>query len=143
MIVLVVFLCLVSGEPNLKNDEGSSWLGTPFNPFTYGPFLSEKSNVGADFLEQKGVQSLYDRRTSVFQTFQEVSTVEDYYEASQLDVDASGGYKIFSGSASFEEKQTFNHSDLTQHRLFVGVVKETTRFVVIDHHDKNLTASWQ
>lgn len=145
---LFIFLFVSFCQSFQKNDEGGSWLGTSFNPFTYehgspvlemGSFISDE---GSDFKEQSNVQSIYDRQTSIVQTFKEVTTVQDYYESSQFDVEASGGFDIFSGSASFKETQSFNHSDLTQHRMFVGSVKETTRYLVFDHNAKNLTKGW-
>lgn len=76
------------------------------------------------------------------QTFREVSTVDEYYKSTSLEVSASGGFSIFSGSANFKETQTFNHSDLRQHRMFIGQVKETVKFLVFDHNGKNLSSSW-
>lgn len=142
-----ILFCKASAETK-KNDEGGSWLGTSFNPFTYehnvpildmGPFIFDE---GSDFKEQSGVQSIYDRHTTIYQTFKEVSTVQDYYESSEIDVEASGGFDIFSGSASFKETNSFNHSDLTQHRMFIGTVKQTTRFLVVDYVTKNVTCAW-
>lgn len=146
-VLLIVFV--VSSVCQQKNDEGASWLGTSFNPFTYehgapildmGVFVDDS---GLDFKKQKGVESIYDRHTSILQTFKEVTTISDYYVATEMDVEASGGFSIFSGSASFKESQTYNHSDLTQHRMFVGIVKETIRFLVTNYREKNLTKSWQ
>lgn len=75
MFFIFLFLCLTTFAQTdqtsgvQKNDEGASWLGTAFNPFTYehnppvidlGAFILDE---GSDFREQTGVQSIFDRQT--------------------------------------------------------------------------------